>query len=122
MTIMAPAFAGDYAGHLIQGIVTDTLSDAFKSYVESVEIVYDNIYDRKLTGFSDTKYLQNATDATKASGEISITLVGDLPDWLMQQLVQLAKGCMGSGIALLFNNNSLTLCKNPCTKKRLRVP
>jgi hypothetical protein len=56
--------------------------------VENYEIVYDNIYDNKTSGFSDNKYLQNTIDDNDSTGEISITLTNDLPHWLMQQLVQ----------------------------------
>jgi muramoyltetrapeptide carboxypeptidase LdcA involved in peptidoglycan recycling len=116
MSAITPLFNGSYSnGRLINNITNYTIGDNFKYYVESMEIVYDNIHDRKLTGFSDTKYLQNAVNAQYCSGSIAITLVGDLPHWLMQQLLQLAKAILGGGMDLTFSDTFATydtyICK-----------
>lgn len=109
MATLTPTFSGLYTnGRLINNITNYTIGDNFKYYVESMEIVYDSIHDRKLTGFSDTIYLQNAVDAQFCSGSIAITLVGDLPHWLMQQLVQLAKSILGGGMDLYFQDTFCT--------------
>ncbi len=105
MAAITPSFNGSYAGDMIYTITSYEIGDAFRQYVESVEIVYDSIHKRAGTGFIDTKYLENAMDALGASGSISITLVGDLPTWLMSQFTQLAKACLGGGMTLSFDDD-----------------
>ena len=102
MAVLIPTFTGSYSGHLINNVANYTVGNSFNTYIESMEIVYDSIHDRKTTGFSDIKYLQNSVSATKYTGSISITLVGSLPHWLMEQLISLAKGCLGSGMILYY--------------------
>jgi hypothetical protein len=108
MAAITPIFDGSYSGHIIYNATNYAIGDSFFNYIESLELVYDSIHDKKLTGFNDTKYLQNAVNATKTTGQIAITLVGDLPHWLMQQLAQLAKACMGGGMILRFTDTYIT--------------
>lgn len=109
MAAITPIFSGAYTnGPLLYNVTNFTIGDNFKYYVESMEIVYDTIHDRKLTGFNDIRYLQNAINAQFCSGSIAITLVGDLPHWLMQQLVQLAKATLGGGMDLTFSDTFCT--------------
>lgn len=104
MSIFIPYFSGTYSGHLTYNIDTYTIPNSFQSYVESFEIVYDNIYDNKLSGFNNIKYLENTIDNSNVTGEISITLTNDLPHWLMQQLTQLAKACLSGGMSLILSD------------------
>ena len=110
MATFTPSFSGVYSnGRLIYNATTYTIGDDFKKYVESMEIVYDDIHDRKLTGFDDTRFLLNSSAGSQhVTGSISLTLVGDLPHWLMQQLTQLAKAVMGGGMMLLFADSFCT--------------
>jgi hypothetical protein len=101
---ITPIFNGSYSGEMIYNNTNFAVSDTFKKYVESLEIVYDGINKVDNTGFSDVKYLENTTNATNTSGSISVMLVGDLPTWLMGQLTQLAKACIGGGMSLLFKD------------------
>lgn len=100
MAAITPIFTGTYSGHLIYNITNYTIGDNFKKYVESMDIVYTPIVEQLNTGFSDTKYQTNATAAVKLTGSIAITLVGDLPHWLMLQLIQLAKATLSGGMTL----------------------
>lgn len=105
MNAFTPVYTGAYStSPMLYNNYNFTVSDNFKYYVESLEIVYDSIFDKKLTGFNDVKYTLNPVDATYRSGQIAITLVGDLPSWLMSQLIQLAKACLGAGMILLFSD------------------
>ncbi len=116
MSTITPIFQGSYSnGQLIYNNTLYAIGDGFKYYVDSMEIVFDSIHDRKLTGFADTKYLQNSTDTNNASGSIAITMVGDLPQWLAAQLLQLSKAVIGSGMSLEFIDdfcsNNIYKCK-----------
>ena len=115
MAAITPVFSGSYSnGPLIYNNTNFAIGDNFKYYVEGLEIVYDSIWDRKLTGFSDVIYTQNAVDASHVSGSIAVTLVGDLPTWLMFQLIQLAKACLGGGMELSFNESWVTVKTYSC--------
>ncbi len=109
-----PVFDGSYAGEMIYNNTLFTVGDTFKKYVESLEIVYDAIHKLDNTGFAGSKYLENAVNATSASGNIAITLVGDLPSWLMWRLSQLAKACIGGGMSLSFVDDWVSVNTYTC--------
>ena len=115
MASITPVFIGSYSnGRLIYNNTNFAIGDNLKYYVDSMEIVYDSIHDRKLTGFSDTKYLQNTIDTANLTGSIAINLVGDLPQWLASQLLQLSKAILGSGMELEFVDSFCTKATYKC--------
>jgi hypothetical protein len=108
MAALAPIFHGSYAGHMIYNATRFEVGDNFKRYVESLEMRYEIVYDRRNTGFAATKYTLNETIGVKTPITIAITLVGDLPHWLMQQLTQLAKATLGGGMTIQFTDDWAT--------------
>lgn len=114
MTILAPEFIGSYTGDLIYPITEFTIENEMKCFIESMEFVYDNIHDMKQTGFTGTKYLENLTNARKPTGEIQITLVDNCPHWFTQQLTQLSKACLGSGMGIVFVDSIATMTRYYC--------
>lgn len=105
---ITPIFDGSYSGQMIYNVTNYAIGDTFSKYVESVDLVYDTVKRVANTGFSDIQFLDNAIDATAASGSIAVTLVGDLPSWLSGQLVQLAKACLSGGMSLSFVDSWVT--------------
>lgn len=114
MTTITPVFSGSYNGDLIYSAVNYTVNSLCK-YIESMDIVYDETNINRPTGFTDTKYIENNYDATKATGSISLTLTGDIPHWLSSQLIQLSKACLAGGMSLSIVDDWATdktyLCK-----------
>ena len=104
MAIFSTYFRTAYTGQLIYNMTNYSISEGLKNYVESVEIVYDNIFDRKLSGFSDVNYLQNAIDLNENTGKIQITFTNDVAPWLIGSLIKLAKGVLSSGMNLIFSD------------------
>lgn len=115
MAAITPVFSGAYTnGPIVYNVSNYTIGDNFKYYVDSMEVVYDSINDLQLSGFSNIKFLQNTYNIAETSGSISITLVGDLPKWLMQQLLQLSKAVMGGGMELSFTDAFATYKTYKC--------
>jgi len=114
MASITPIFNGSYSGELIYNIVNYCIDNSLFNYIENMEITYDNIFDKKLTGFNDVKYMDNSVSSSKYSGDIAIIFVGNLPHWIMQQLIQLAKACVGGGMTLYLDDTWATDKKYYC--------
>jgi hypothetical protein len=79
-----------------------------EQYIESVDIVHRNKFINKRTGFETTKHAVHAVSGTDVLVDIAITYVADLPREVAQQLIRLANGTVGGGMALEFVEDFVT--------------
>jgi hypothetical protein len=104
-----PYFAGNsFAGELVYSMPHHPVADTIKKYIESVNLTYRNAFIVKQTGFETTKHVVNKITGNDTICDISITFVGNLPRWEMQQLIQLGKGLLGAGMQLEFHDDWIT--------------
>lgn len=106
MISIAPVFNGSYDGHRIYSN-TNNSSGNIEKYIDSVEIVLSPPHFRQRTGFADVVYSGN-TSGENIQGEMTIQLVGDLPQYLTSFFIQLSKSFLGSGMDLLFYDGTIT--------------
>ena len=102
---LTPVITGTFDGELVWDMTSFVVNEEFSDYVETMEVSYRNIYINHRTGFESTKRVMHKNSGSDILIDISITLVGNLPRWLMQQLTQLAKGVLGAGMELTFRDD-----------------
>jgi hypothetical protein len=100
-----PTITGSFDGELVWNMTSYVVSDNFKNYVESMEVVYRDVYINHRTGFETTKRVMHANTGTDILIDISITLIGSLSRGIMQQLQRLAQGVSGAGMELTFRDD-----------------
>lgn len=109
-----PVISDTFDGQMVFNMTSYVVSDTFSKYVQSMEIVHRSKFVNKMTGFETTKYIVHKTSGNDILVDIGITLVGDLPRWLMQQLIQLGKGILGAGMDLTFRDDWVTDYEYSC--------
>lgn len=87
-----------FNGQTVYNMTNVEVPNTLKRYVESLEIVYADIYINKMTGFESKKYRIKNTTGTSIQASLRLTLIGSLPRWLQQLFVTIAKGCNGGGM------------------------
>lgn len=92
--------AATFTGQIVFNTTDLEVDDRLITHIESVDYGIFPQFLIKNTGFEKKKY--KYTD--KSTVNISITLVGNLPFWLHQILIQLATAVNGSGMIIQFND------------------
>jgi len=108
MASIEPQYRGAYDDVLVYNMAQYKVIEGFEAYIESMEVLYRNISTAKNTGFNKNKYMINDISGNDTLVDLSINLAGNLPRWLHGQLIQLAKGVLGGGMELLFNDDCAT--------------
>ncbi len=93
-----------FSGQLVYPTTVYEVDERLLKYIESIGYSINDQYVVKNTGFEKKIYKQNAGTIK----EISITLVGNLPFWMHEILIQLAVSVNGSGMMIEFNDTIIT--------------
>ena len=84
-----------FDGQLVYNMTNVEIPDSLVRFIENIDYTWPNRNIDKYTGFEKKKYRLEANTGTDFEVFVSIMLVGDLPRWLQQLFMAVAKGCNG---------------------------
>ena len=97
-----------FTGQTVYGMTAVEVPSSLKRYVDSLDIQYQDIYVEKMTGFQSKKYRLKNTTGTPLQANVTIVLAGNIPRWLQQLFLTIAKGCNGGGMQVDFYDDWAT--------------
>lgn len=100
--VLRPALydGATFSGQLVYPTTVYEVDERLLKYIESISYSINDQYVVKNTGFEKKKYKQNGGSIK----EISIILVGNLPFWMHEILIQLAISVNGAGMLIEFKD------------------